>query len=90
MCIAYSHSLRHRVRFNSVDTPELYGREPAEKARAQESQAFVSQCIAPPVAELVRTTKEKKVGRKRADSSREDAPRPCTERLKREAQPYKT
>ena len=75
-----------RLRLFGVDEPE----GPAEKARAQESQAFVSQWFAQcPGAVLVRTTKEEKYGRMLADCYREGAPSLCTELLERGlARPY--
>jgi micrococcal nuclease len=87
--LGFSLTLRQRVRLYGVDAPELRSKDPAEKARAQESQAFVSQWFAQPGAVLVRTTKEEKYGRMLADCYREGAPSLCTELLERGlAQPY--
>ena len=55
--LGFSLTLRQWVRLYGVDAPELRSKAPAEKARTQESQAFMSQCFAQPGAVLVRTTK---------------------------------
>ncbi len=87
--LGFSLTLRQRVRLYGVDAPELRSKDHAEKARAQESQAFVSQWFALPGEVLVRTTKEEKYGRMLADCYREGAPSLCAELLERGlAQPY--
>ncbi len=45
-----------------IDAPELRSKDPAEKAKGQESQAFLAQWFERPGSVLVRTTKEEKFG----------------------------
>jgi micrococcal nuclease len=87
--LGFSLTLRQRVRLYGVDAPELRSKDPAEKAKAQESQGFVTQWFARPGAVLVHTNKEEKYGRMLADCHREGAPSLCTELLERGlARPY--
>ena len=87
--LGFSITLRQRVRLIGVDAPELRSKDPAEKAKGQESQAFVAQWFQQPGAVLVRTTKEEKYGRMLADCYREGAPSLVTELLERGlAKPY--
>ena len=87
--LGFSLTLRQRVRLLGIDAPELRSKDPAEKARGQESQAFVIQWFDRPGAVLVRTTKEEKYGRRLADCYREGAPSLCSELLERGlARPY--
>jgi micrococcal nuclease len=81
--LGFSLTLRQRVRLYGIDAPELRSKDPAEKAKGQESQAFVAQWFERPGAVLVRTTKEEKYGRMLADCYREGAPSLCTELLER-------
>ena len=60
--LGFSLTLRQRVRIYGIDAPELRSKDPAEKAKGQESQAFVDQWSERPGAVLVRTTKEEKYG----------------------------
>ena len=87
--LGFSLTLRQRVRLYGIDAPELRSKDPAEKAKGQESQAFVTQWFERPGAVLVRTTKEEKYGRMLADCYREGSPSLCTELLQRGlARPY--
>ena len=87
--LGFSLTLRQRVRLNGIDAPELRSKDPVEKAKGQESQAFVAQWFERAGAVLVRTTKEEKYGRMLADCYREGAPSLCTELLERGlARPY--
>jgi micrococcal nuclease len=87
--LGFSITLRQRVRLYGIDAPELRSKDPNEKAKGQESQAFVVQWFQQPGPVLVRTTKEEKVGRMLADCYREGAPSLCTELLQRGlAAPY--
>jgi micrococcal nuclease len=87
--LGFSLTLRQRVRLYGIDAPELRSKDPIEKAKGQESQAFVVQWFQQPGPVLVRTTKEEKVGRMLADCYREGAPSLCTELLQRGlAAPY--
>jgi micrococcal nuclease len=87
--LGFSITLRQRVRLNGIDTPEIRSKDPAEKARGQESLAFVSQWFQQPGPVLVGTTKEEKYGRMLADCYREGAPSLCSELLERGlARPY--
>ena len=61
--LGFSLVLRQRVRFYGLDAPEVRSKDPAEKSKGLESQAFVSQWFAKPWEVLVRTTKEEKYGR---------------------------
>lgn len=75
--------LRQRMRLYGLDTPEIRSKDPAEKAKGQESQAFVNAWFGRPGAVLVRTVKEEKYGRMLADCFREGEPSLCTELLER-------
>jgi micrococcal nuclease len=87
--LGFSLTLRQRVRLYGIDAPELRSKDPAEKAKGLESQAFVVQWFQQPGPVLVRTTKEEKYGRMLADCYREGAPSLCTELLERGlARPY--
>jgi micrococcal nuclease len=87
--LGFSITIRQRMRLIGLDAPELRSKDPVEKAKGQESQAFVSQWFERPGAVLVRTTKEEKYGRMLADCYREGAPSLCTELLEKGlAQPY--
>jgi micrococcal nuclease len=87
--LGFSITLRQRVRLYGIDAPELRSKDPIEKAKGQESQAFVVQWFQQPGPVLVRTTKEEKYGRMLADCYREGAPSLCTELLQRGlAAPY--
>jgi micrococcal nuclease len=87
--LGFSITLRQRVRLYGIDAPELRSKDPNEKAKGQESQAFVVQWFQQPGPVLVRTTKEEKYGRMLADCYREGAPSLCTELLQRGlAAPY--
>ena len=87
--LGFAITLRQRVRLNGIDAPEIHSKDPAEKARGQESLAFVSQWFQQPGPVLVRTTKEEKYGRMLADCYREGAPSLCSELLERGlARPY--
>lgn len=87
--LGFSITLRQRVRLYGIDAPELRSKDPIEKAKGQESQAFVVQWFQQPGPVLVRTTKEEKYGRMLADCHREGAPSLCTELLERGlARPY--
>jgi micrococcal nuclease len=87
--LGFSLTLRQRVRLYGIDAPELRSKDPIEKAKGQESQAFVAQWFQEPGPVLVRTTKEEKYGRMLADCYREGAPSLCTELLERGlARPY--
>ena len=87
--LGFSLTLRQRVRLQGIDAPELRSKDPAEKAKGQESQAFVSQWFTRSGAVLVRTTKEEKYGRMLADCYRDGAPSLCSELLERGlARPY--
>jgi micrococcal nuclease len=87
--LGFSITLRQRVRLYGIDAPELRSKDPIEKAKGLESQAFVTQWFQQPGPVLVRTTKEEKYGRMLADCYREGAPSLCTELLERGlAQPY--
>ena len=82
-------TLRQRVRLIGIDSSELRRKDPIEKAKGQESQAFVTQWFQQPGPVMVRTTKEEKYGRMLADCYREGAPSLCTELLERGlARPY--
>ncbi len=81
--LGFSITLRQRVRLTGLDAPEIHSKDPAEKARGQESLAFVSQWFQQPGPVLVRTTKEEKYGRMLADCYREGAPSLCSELLER-------
>ena len=81
--LGFSLTLRQRVRLYGVDAPELRSKDPAEKAKGLESQAFVAQWFEQPGPVLVRTSKEEKYGRMLADCYREGAPSLCTELLER-------
>ena len=69
------------MRLHGIDAPELRNKVPAEKARGQESQAFVIQWFERAGAVLVHTTKEEKYGRMLADCCREGAPSLCSKLL---------
>ncbi len=56
-----------------IDAPELRSKDPIEKAKGLESQAFATQWFQQPGPVLVRTTKEEKYGRMLADCYREGA-----------------
>jgi|688.fasta_scaffold95292_2 micrococcal nuclease len=87
--LGFSITLRQRVRFYGLDAPEIRSKDPAEKAKGQESQAFVSQWFERGGDVLVRTSKEEKYGRMLADCYREGEPSLCTELLERVlARPY--
>lgn len=87
--LGFSLTLRQRVRLLGLDAPELHSKDPAEKAKGLESQAFVAQWFERPGAVLVRTTKEEKYGRMLADCYREGSPSLCAELLERGlARPY--
>lgn len=87
--LGFSLTLRQRVRLYGIDAPELRSKDPQEKSKGQESQAFVSQWFERAGAVLVRTTKEEKYGRMLADCYREGSPSLCTELLERGlARPY--
>jgi endonuclease YncB( thermonuclease family) len=87
--LGFSITLRQRIRLYGLDAPEIHSKDPAEKAKGQESMLFVSQWFQQPGEVLVRTTKEEKYGRMLADCYREGAPSLCTELLERGlAQPY--
>ncbi len=87
--LGFSITLRQRVRLYGLDAPELRSKDPAEKAKGLESQAFVTQWFQPCGEVLVRTTKEEKYGRMLADCYREGAPSLCTVLLERGlARPY--
>lgn len=87
--LGFSLTLRQRVRLYGIDAPELRSKDPQEKIKGQESQAFVSQWFERAGAVLVRTTKEEKYGRMLADCYREGSPSLCTELLERGlARPY--
>ena len=87
--LGFSITLRQRVRLYGIDAPELRSKDPIEKAKGQESQAFVTQWFERPGAVLVRTAKEEKYGRMLADCYREGSPSLCTELLERGlARPY--
>jgi endonuclease YncB( thermonuclease family) len=75
--------LRQRVRLLGLDAPEIRSKDPVEKARGLESQAFVSQWFSRPGEVLVRTTKEEKYGRMLADCYRAGEPSLCTQLLER-------
>jgi micrococcal nuclease len=81
--LGFSLVLRQRVRLYGLDAPELRSKDPAEKAKGQESQAFVSDWFVRPGAVLVRTVKEEKYGRMLADCFREGEPSLCNELLER-------
>ncbi len=81
--LGFSLVLRQRVRLYGLDAPEIRSKDPAEKAKGLESQAFVSGWFARPGAVLVRTVKEEKYGRMLADCFREGEPSLCTELLER-------
>jgi micrococcal nuclease len=81
--LGFSITLRQRVRLYGIDAPELRSKDPAEKAKGLESQAFVAQWFEQPGPVLVRTSKEEKYGRMLADCYREGAPSLCTELLER-------
>jgi endonuclease YncB( thermonuclease family) len=53
--LGFSITLRQRVRLYGLDAPEIRSKNPAEKAKGQESQAFVSQWFQQPGPVLVRT-----------------------------------
>ena len=55
--LGFSLVLRQRVRLCGLDTPEIRSKDPAEKARGQESQAFVSGWFERLGAVLVRNVK---------------------------------
>jgi micrococcal nuclease len=87
--LGFSLVLRQRVRLYGLDTPEIRSKDPAEKAKGLESQAFVNQWFAKPGEVLVRTIKEEKYGRMLADCYRARETSLCTELLKRGlARPY--
>ena len=87
--LGFSITLRQRVRLYGIDAPELRSKDPIEKAKGQESQAFVTQWFQQPGPVMVRTTKEEKYGRMLADCYREGAPSLCTELVERGlARPY--
>jgi micrococcal nuclease len=87
--LGFSLTLRQRVRLYGIDAPELRSKDPQEKIKGQESQAFVSQWFERAGTVLVRTTKEEKYGRMLADCYRDGAPSLCTELLERGlARPY--
>jgi hypothetical protein len=87
--LGFSLVLRQRVRLYGLDAPEIRSKDPAEKAKGLESQAFVSQWFSRPGEVLVRTTKEEKYGRMLADCYREGEPSLCTELLESGlARPY--
>jgi micrococcal nuclease len=87
--LGFSLVLRQRVRLLGLDAPEIRSKDPAEKAKGLESQAFVSQWFTKPGEVLVRTTKEEKYGRMLADCYRAGEPSLCTELLERGlARPY--
>ena len=73
--------LRQRERLYGLDAPDVRSKDPAEKAKGLESQAFVSQWFSKPGEALVRTTKEEKYGRMLADCFREGEPSLWTELL---------
>lgn len=81
--LGFSLTLRQRIRLYGIDAPEIHTRDAAEKAKGQESQAYVSQWFQQPGQVLVRTTKEEKYGRMLADCYREGAPSLCSELLAR-------
>ena len=54
--LGFSLVLRQGVRLLGLDAPEIRSKDPAEKARGLESQAFVSQWFSRPGEVLVRTS----------------------------------
>jgi micrococcal nuclease len=87
--LGFSITLRQRVRLYGLDAPEVRTKDPIEKAKGLESQAFVSQWFERGGDVLVRTSKEEKYGRMLADCYREGEPSLCTELLERGlARPY--
>ena len=59
-------------------SPEICSKDAAEKAKALESQAFVSLWFSRPVEVLVRNTKEERHGRMLADCTRAGEPSLCS------------
>ncbi len=79
----------HNMHDPLTRAPEVRSKDPAEKAKGLESQAFVAQWFEQPGPVPVRTSKEEKYGRMLADCYRERAPSLCTELLERSlAVPY--
>jgi micrococcal nuclease len=81
--LGFSITLRQRVRLYGIETPDVRTMDPIEKAKGQESQAFVSQWFERSGGVLVRTSKEEKYDRMLADCYREGEPNLCTELLDR-------
>ena len=82
--LGFSLVLRQRVRLLGLDAPEIRSnKDPAEKAKGLESQAFVNQWFSRPGEVLVRTTKEEKYGRMPADCYRAGEQSLCSELLER-------
>lgn len=87
--LGFSLTLRQRVRLFGIDAPELRSKDPEEKAKGMDSQAYVVAWFQRQGPVLVRTTKEEKYGRMLADCYREGQPSLCTELLERGlARPY--
>jgi micrococcal nuclease len=57
--LGFSLVLRQRVRLYGLDAPEIRSKDPSEKAKGQESQAFVSAWFGRPGAVLVCTVGER-------------------------------